>query len=105
MQEVERYCEGQNRLIIVGTKSDLEKKVDSEKVNEFIQENDIEHIEASAKTGNNVDKIFERLVAICKGIDDDDDVPQENTTGNNNKGNNNNSGGNDGKGKKKCIIF
>ena len=53
-------------LILIGNKCDLEKyrKINKEEVNKFVEEEDIQHIEVSAKTGENINYIFENTINI-----------------------------------------
>ena len=49
--------------ILVGAKSDLEKKVDQSDINKFLYENkDIDYVEISNKIGTNVDMVFDKLL-------------------------------------------
>lgn len=52
-----------SKLILVGNKSDLEnrRKISKEYIEDIIQENSLNHILASAKTGKNIQKIFEKI--------------------------------------------
>lgn len=47
-------------IVLVGNKIDMieNKKINSDKVNEYARENDIYYIETSAKTKHNIDKLF-----------------------------------------------
>ena len=58
------------KLILVGNKSDLEseRKVNKEIVNDNVINNSLTHFLASAKSGDNVDLIFEK---ICELLPDD----------------------------------
>ena len=55
-----------NNLVIylVGNKNDLEEKreVSSEEANQFAMEHNLPYIEISAKTGNNIKKLFDEMV-------------------------------------------
>ena len=50
-------------LVLVGNKCDLQenRKVDKEDVDQFAEKNQLTHIETSAKTGKNVDHLFEMI--------------------------------------------
>jgi len=54
-------------IILVGNKVDLNKSrtIDADEVKEYARDHDLIHIEASAKTGHNVEEIFN---IICKEI-------------------------------------
>lgn len=51
-------------FILVGNKSDLisDKIVENENINEFCQLNKMKYIEVSAKTGHNIDQLFELVI-------------------------------------------
>ena len=50
-------------IVLVGTKSDITMVLDDKFIQEYLEENDIEKfIPTSAKTGVNIDRIFEELV-------------------------------------------
>ena len=53
--------------IFVGNKNDLESKVSHEQVSEFTKAHSIQSIETSAKTGQNVTRLFK---LICESIPD-----------------------------------
>ena len=46
---------------LVGNKNDLEKKVEQSLIDEFSKENKLPFISTSAKTNNNIDKLFEEI--------------------------------------------
>lgn len=48
-------------IIIVGNKNDLEKNVSKEELNNFCEKNNFLSEEVSAKNGNNIDLIFQKL--------------------------------------------
>ena len=49
-------------IILVGNKCDLERQVLHSDIKNFIDKHDIEHLEVSAKTNHNVNKIFEQIL-------------------------------------------
>ena len=60
LQQIDNYTNGEVFKILVGNKVDLEnkRKVDKIRVQQFCQENNIYHIETSAKDSNNIKKMF-----------------------------------------------
>ena len=63
VNEIKKKGSSKCIIFLVGNKKDLEKdrKVEKEMVNQFAYENEIVHIEASAKTGENINEIFIKL--------------------------------------------
>ena len=70
MKELQRRGDPNVVIALAGNKSDLEsrRKVDFEEANQYAEENDILHLETSAKTAVNVKDLFasiaERLPKI-----------------------------------------
>ena len=56
-----RELSGEIPYIIVGNKSDLEKKVDDDRMDELINQYGVDYFETSAKLNKNVDASFEAL--------------------------------------------
>jgi small GTP-binding protein len=54
-------------MILVGNKTDLERKVDRKEGEELARRLGCDYMETSAKTGDNVDKVFEKLAKACLG--------------------------------------
>lgn len=66
LQEIDRYAsEGVNKLL-VGNKSDLEKKVSFETANEFATQLSIPFLETSAKNATNVEQAFMTMAKQIK---------------------------------------
>ena len=63
IEELQSNNDNNPDVILVGNKSDMEskRKISSEDALEFAKEYDINYIEVSAKTGNNIDSIFETI--------------------------------------------
>ena len=51
--------------IIVGNKSDLERKVSKEEIDALVKEFKLLYVETSAKTGKNVVEVFQKLGEMC----------------------------------------
>ena len=62
MKEVQKRA-AHAEIILVGNKKDLEvdKKVDYDNVKEIAEQNNITHLLVSAKTGENINLIFEKI--------------------------------------------
>jgi len=58
MQEIDRYASESVRKLIVGNKSDLEKRVDTAMAKEFADSMNVQFLETSAKNASNVEKAF-----------------------------------------------
>ena len=60
LKQIDNYTNGEVFKILVGNKVDLENKrqVDKIRVHQFCQENNIYHIETSAKDSNNIKEMF-----------------------------------------------
>ena len=51
--------------IIVGNKSDLERRVPKEEIDALVKEFKVSYFETSAKTGHNVNEVFQKLGELC----------------------------------------
>ena len=62
-EELQSNNDNNPDVILVGNKSDMEskRKISTEDATEFAKEYDINYIEVSAKTGNNINNIFETI--------------------------------------------
>ncbi|KAJ6232134.1 rab2a [Anaeramoeba flamelloides] len=59
LQDAKKYCRSETFFIIIGNKIDFtEREVTYEEGNKFAEENGLEYIETSAKTGQNVSDVF-----------------------------------------------
>ncbi|TFF98743.1 MAG: GTP-binding protein [Promethearchaeota archaeon] len=52
-------------MILVGNKIDLERKVEQEEAEKLADKLNCEYMETSAKTGENIDIVFEKLARAC----------------------------------------
>ena len=52
-------------MILLGNKVDLEREVDIEEAKDLAQRLSCEYMETSAKTGENVEKAFEKIAIAC----------------------------------------
>ena len=56
-----------NHLLLIGTKADLkDRAVDRREIQRFANQNNIFYMETSAKTGDNVRKLFEEIGLLDK---------------------------------------
>jgi Ras-related protein Rab-5C len=64
IEELRRKSPDNCIIAVLGNKCDLEKnrKVNKNMVNEYFQNNDLIHLETSAKTGKNIKKLFELII-------------------------------------------
>ena len=66
LEDLKENSDNLNNLFIylIGNKNDLEEKreVDFEEANKFAKEKNIPYIEVSAKTGNNIKKLFDEMI-------------------------------------------
>jgi small GTP-binding protein len=60
LQNIEESCDKQHEKIMVGNKSDLseDRKVSAEQIAAMCEQHNIKYIEASSKTGSNVEEAF-----------------------------------------------
>jgi len=73
LKQVREYENTPTKLILVGNKLDLfdEREVCEEEAKQFAEKNKMLYIEASAKTGENVNDVFENLTReILRGVDE-----------------------------------
>ena len=61
MQFVQTSCGENVKTMLIGNKIDLQRQVAFERAQNYAELNDMEHLEVSAKTLDNVDEMFERL--------------------------------------------
>lgn len=52
-------------MVLVGNKIDLDRKVEREEAEKLAAKLDCEYMETSAKTGENIDKVFVKLAKSC----------------------------------------
>ncbi|MFX1374539.1 MAG: GTP-binding protein [Promethearchaeota archaeon] len=52
-------------MILLGNKVDLEREVDIEEAEDLAERLSCEYMETSAKTGENVEKAFEKIAMAC----------------------------------------
>ena len=66
MAELQKNCSSALALHLVGCKTDLDKnrEVKSDEAKKYAQENQCEFIEVSAKTGSNINELFEDIATI-----------------------------------------
>jgi len=66
LEDLKENSDNLNNLFIylIGNKNDLEERreVDFEEANKFAKEKNIPYIEVSAKTGNNIKKLFDEMI-------------------------------------------
>ena len=80
LKDIKNYSPKNAAIIIVGNKSDLERKVSENEILYFTQNEDISYIEVSAKSGVNIELIFEKLskeMVIKSKEVIDDNKPEE----------------------------
>ena len=80
LKDLRQHTEKDLPVFIIGNKSDLERKVDTEEVKKFKTNNDIVYFtECSAKTGQNVKEIFveaaKYLYEMCKKFNIQEKTP------------------------------
>lgn len=63
IEELQRNSDNNSNVMLVGNKSDMEseREISIEDAEYFSKEYDISYIEVSAKTGSNIDNIFENI--------------------------------------------
>ena len=52
-------------MILLGNKADLEREVDKEEAEDLAKRLNCEYMETSAKTGANVESVFEYIARAC----------------------------------------
>jgi len=59
-----------SKIILVGNKKDLGKKIPDDVIKNYLRENNsiVDYLETSAKTGENVQKLFEKLTQLAKSL-------------------------------------
>jgi len=62
---IKKSVKKQIPIIIIGNKIDLERKVDSSEAEALAKKLNADYIETSAKTGENVAEMFERIAHKC----------------------------------------
>lgn len=73
MQFIETACGENVKVMLVGNKKDLQRRVEFERAQSYAGLNDMEHLEVSALTLENVDEMFERLASkILDSLDTSD---------------------------------
>lgn len=67
LDEIHRLAPDDVRIIIVGTKKDMEKKrmVELKEAQDVAAKHGVEYVETSSKTGENVDHAFMALANLC----------------------------------------
>lgn len=78
LQEINRYCREDTPILVVGNKTDQPRVVPSFNIQNFLDEHSLkgDYLETSAKTGDGVDSIFNRLVeklVLSQKFDSDKD--------------------------------
>ena len=61
MEFIESYCGENVKTMLIGNKIDLRRRVEFASAQSYADKNEMEHLEVSAKTLDNVDEMFERL--------------------------------------------
>jgi small GTP-binding protein len=65
LSDIKKFC-GDIPILIVANKIDLpEKEVSQEEIDEFISKNNLKHFKTSAKTGENVEELFDEIAKTC----------------------------------------
>ncbi len=52
-------------MILIGNKIDLDRKVEREEAERLAKKLGCEYIETSAKTGANIERVFEKIARLC----------------------------------------
>ena len=66
LEQIVRNCEG-IPIIMVGNKIDLEREVSFDEAQEFATEHEFDYVETSAKSGENVEDVFDILTKKIMG--------------------------------------
>ena len=62
LQEIRLHASPDAHIILVGNKSDLERVILNEEIQQFVEQNKLyQYVEVSAKTGKNVQYLFEMI--------------------------------------------
>jgi GTPase SAR1 family protein len=64
LNKVKEYCEGNIAQLIVGNKNDLKQVVDTEIAEKFSNDLGIPFFETSAKTGSNIQDVFDCMLGM-----------------------------------------
>lgn len=67
VQDLRSYCDEYITITVVGNKNDMEDKrqVSQSEIDDFVQRNGFEYVSVSAKTGANVEIVFQKLARMC----------------------------------------
>ena len=76
-------CKKDFKKILVGNKSDLiyERKVSEEIIEKFAERKQMKYLEASAKDGTNVDRIFKEMTKLILANKTDEEIQEKFTIG------------------------
>ena len=67
LSEVDRYAGSSVHKILIGNKSDRsDREIQTHLGSQFAQENDMPFLETSAKSADNIDRLFEQLARTLK---------------------------------------
>ena len=67
LSEVDRYAGSSVHKILIGNKSDrTDREIQTHLGSQFSQENDMPFLETSAKSADNIDRLFEQLARTLK---------------------------------------
>lgn len=73
MDFIATFCGENVKIMLIGNKTDLQRRVEFESAQNYAELNGMEHLEVSAKTLDNVDEMFERLATnILESLDESD---------------------------------
>ena len=73
MDFIATFCGENVKIMLIGNKTDLQRRVKFERAQNYAELNGMEHLEVSAKTLDNVDEMFERLATnILESLDESD---------------------------------
>ncbi|KAH0792571.1 small GTP-binding protein [Histomonas meleagridis] len=71
-EKVLEYRGNEAKCVLAGNKIDLEIKVEESSIHSFTESTQMEHIQVSAKTGDHIHELFEKIAKESKSI-----VPQD----------------------------